>query len=157
MNKYLLLFLFFPLLIGCKKVEEKPKPVPVVVSQGPAQFWDVGDNLIKYPLPDDADDYFLQFFKAPAYSFGVASARKKITARSHDNHDLVLYVHRGTARFHVGDRDWIANTGDVIYVPRGAVYSAESSSDRSFNYFAVYHPPFDGEDITSQEPPEKVK
>ncbi|MFH0765253.1 MAG: cupin domain-containing protein [Calditrichota bacterium] len=108
--------------------------------------------MIKHPLPGDMDDSYLEFQKAPNMSFGVTMAHGKISARCHERHDLLIYVHNGSARFHVGEKDfWISN-GDVLFIPRGAVYSAESRDSRSLELLTVYTPPFDGLDIVYREP-----
>lgn len=158
MIKYLLITFSILLLSGCGKIEEKPVSPPVLFSPGPPMRYDIGDNLIKFPLPDDADDIYLQFLKAPGLSFGIMRVRDKLTRRCHDEHDMVFYVHRGNARFHVADKDWITSTGDVVYVPRGAVYSAEIiSPGKTFDLFVLYQPIFDGVDLTYHETQEEDK
>ncbi|HHE46755.1 MAG TPA: cupin domain-containing protein [Bacteroidetes bacterium] len=147
MYRFLISLLLLSLTIGCGQSAKKPPPRPPRISPGPAQHWDIGDFLIKYPLPDDVDDFYVQFTEAPGYSFGVVRAHKRLSSRYHESHDLLIYVQNGNVRFHVAERDFIAAIGDVIYVPRGAVYSAESLNDRPFDFFAVYHPVYDGDDI----------
>ena len=155
MIKYLLLTLSLLLLSGCSKQEEKHVST-VPFSPGPPRRWDIGDNLIKFQVPDDADDIYLQFLKAPDLSFGIMRVRDILSKRSHDEHDLVFYVHRGSARFHVADKDWIISTGDVVYIPRGAVYSAQNIyPGKTLDLFAVYQPIFDGVDLTYHETPEE--
>lgn len=143
----LILILFLISLTGCEKPELKTPASPPRISPGMPQRWDVGDYLIEHPLPDDADDFYLQFSKAPGYSFGMVRAHKVISARSHEEHDLLIYVFNGNARFHVGEKDYLTSTGDIIYVPRGAVYSAESINDQRLDFITVFHPIFDGDDI----------
>jgi len=156
MIKYLLITISVLLLSGCCKQEEKPVSPPILFSPGSPMRYDIGDNLIKFPMPDDVNDIYLQFLKAPGLSFGVMRIRDKLTRRSHDEHDMVFYVHNGSARFHVADEDWIASTGDVVYVPRGAVYSAETiTSGKTFDLFVVYQPIFDGVDLTYHETQEE--
>jgi len=145
-------FLTFSLLaltimssISCRRAEKLP-PSPAF-SPGPPRQWDIGSELAKHPLPGDMDDGYLEFQKAPNMSFGITTARGKISARCHERHDLLIYVHSGSARFHVGEKDFWTATGDVLFIPRGAVYSAESQDSRLLEFWSVFTPPFDGKDV----------
>lgn len=157
MLKHSLLILFLIALIGCGKVEDKPVASRPSISPGPPQHWDLGDNLIKYPLPSDVEDIYVQLKQAPGFSFGMIRARKRLSARWHEDHEMLIYGYRGSARFHVADKDFYSSTGDIIYVPRGAVYSAESVRDQPFDFLVVYQPVFDGNDIFYQKPTDKQK
>ncbi len=157
MFRFLTIFLTLFLIAGCKQVEDRPEPAPPRISPGPPHHWDIGDFLIKYKLPEDVDDFYVQLSEAPGYSFGVVRAHERLSSRSHDVHDLLIYIQNGNVRFHVADRDYIASMGDAVYVPRGAVYSAESMNNRPFDFFAVYHPNFIGDDIIYYEAPDKKK
>ena len=139
------------LLMGCGHKEDIPPPASVAFSPGPAAQWDMGSYLLRHPLPEDIDDGFMELHTAPEATYGIILARNRITLRSHEYHDLILYGHRGTARFHVGEKDFTVSMGDILYIPRGAVYSAEGSGPQLLQFFAVYSPRFDGTDIVYHE------
>ena len=111
------------------------------------------DFLKDYPLPDDIEDFYVQFRQAPGYSFGVWRAHRRFSQRSHNEHDLLLYIHSGNVDITVADQTYKAGNGDVMYIPRTAKYSIESLDGYPIDMFAVYHPRFSGEDIIYYEPP----
>lgn len=132
---------------GCSKQDTGIKKTPVSVSPGPPQFWDVGSYLKKFPLPDDVEDGFVEIGRGPLFSFGSTIAHKSISPRYHENHDMVVYIHTGAGRVHVGAKDFSIMGGDAFYVPRGAVYSVENRATQPIILFTVYSPIFDGKDI----------
>jgi mannose-6-phosphate isomerase-like protein (cupin superfamily) len=147
MKNMTILALILIFLIGCT---EKKEPVVELlkISPGPPQHYDVGDQILKKKLPEDVADGFLAFNKAPGFSYGLMMAHKEISQRSHDRSDMLMYIHSGRARFHVGDQSYYVGPGDVVYVPRGAVYSATSAQENSpLQYFTVFSPIFDSDDI----------
>ncbi len=144
MKKLLLVISILIIFIGCTK-EEEIKPVQVL-SGGPVH-WDAGDKLLKHPLRPDKNDDYIQLGRGTDLGYGIMMAKNTISPRSHNNHDLLLYVHSGSARLHVADKDFTASTGDVIYIPRGSVYTATSLNNRNMQFLAVYSPAFDGVDI----------
>lgn len=64
----------------------------------------------------------------------------------HDRHDLTVFVLKGKARLHLAGRTSVVKKGDLIVIPRGTVHWAESKSHESTEAYAVFSPPFDGED-----------
>ncbi|MBM3328127.1 MAG: cupin domain-containing protein [Calditrichaeota bacterium] len=130
---------------------KKAESPPPRVSPGPPRHWDIGDRILRTPLPQDVSDGYLEFGRSPASSYGVMLAHERISARSHERSDMVFYVHGGVARIHVGPESFTASTGDAVYIPRGAIYSAESLSRRSIELFAIFTPPLDAADIVYVE------
>ncbi len=123
--KFGLVMLAFMLpFVGC--VKRAPEPRTSAVKPGVPRHWDVGDEKLKNPLPEDMADGYLEFARAPGFSYGLTMAHDSISARSHERHDLLIYVHWGSAVFHAGDEKFYAATGDMVYIPRGTVYSAVS-------------------------------
>ena len=145
------LTLLLLLLIGCS---EKKEPVTefVKVSPGPPQYYDVGDQSLRKNLPEDVADGFLAFNKAPGFSYGLMKAHEKISQRSHDRSDMLMYIRSGRARFHVGDQSYFVGPGDVVYVPRGAIYSvSRTQQNMPLQFFTVFSPVFDTDDIIYHE------
>lgn len=150
-----LLGLSIGILIGCRGKEKSQESV-APVNAGTPQHWDVGDRIRRNPLPKDMSDGFLQFGTSPHSSYGVTLAHQRISSRNHTASDLIFYVHSGTARFQVGNRSFTAAPGDLIYIPRGYVYSAESLSKQPLELLTIYTPPLSPEDVVYHEPAERV-
>ncbi len=142
----LCLIVFILIVSGCSKPEQKPSSVPF--SQGPPQRWDIGSVLLKHPLPEDVADAYLELGKSPQSSYGITMAHKSLSARSHDEHDMILYGHLGTSRFHIGEKSFTIGVGDMLFIPRGAVYSAQTDGIQQLQYLTLYTPSFDGQDVT---------
>ncbi len=146
MRKALLLLL--PLLLaagGCSKKAEQPATLRI--SPGLPRHFDVGDESLKRPLPEDVADGYLQFGEAPECSYGLMTARRSVSKRSHERSDLVLYVYSGYGWFHVGEKDFYGSVGDIIYIPRGAAYSADNKSQNDFQFVMVFSPPLNPDDV----------
>ena len=143
------------LIAGCATKEPAQKPVSI--SPGPPRHWDVGDQTLKYELPKDVADGYLEFAKAPGFSYGVTLAHERISARRHDRHDMLIYIHSGIGRFHVGEKSFFGSTGDLLFIPRGTVYAIYGQGTQQLELMTVYHPPFDGDDIIYEERAEKER
>ncbi len=138
------------LLIGCAKKKDT-EPKIGTINPGVARHWDVGDEKLKHPLPPEMGDGFLEFAKAPGFNFGLTLASEKITPRSHEKHDMIIYIHWGSGRFHIGDKDFFASAGDVMYVPRGTVYSATRTGTIPLELITVFQPVFNGDDVIYED------
>ena len=64
----------------------------------------------------------------------------------HDYHDLNVSVISGTSTIHFADHDVTLESGDVIFIPRGALHWAENTDAIASVVFAVFSPAFDGKD-----------
>lgn len=145
----LLLLIGLLVITGCCKqepVQRADEEIPIVI--GETERWDLGSHLMKNKLPDDMFDAYLQLGNTTYSSYGVVMAHDAISARSHDDHDMVLYGHRGTADFTVDEQTVNLSVGDVLFIPQGAIYSAKSTGSQPLQFFAVFTPAFDGMDVT---------
>lgn len=79
-------------------------------------------------------------------SHHVVSIRNAETPHRHDHHDLLVVVLRGHGRMRLGDQTQPVGEGSVLYVPRGTVHAFANASEAPAVAYAVYTPPFDGED-----------
>jgi len=148
----------FMTLAGCSSSEKEPAVTTGSRAiSGPPRHWDIGDQTLKHKLPDDISDGYLQFARTSDMSYGIMLAHDRISARSHANADMLLYIHAGTARFHIDDKDVTSSMGDLIFIPRGTVYSVESLSNRQLQFVTVYTPPLDSMDVIFHEAAERVK
>lgn len=144
-------------LFGCSGEKPEPQSSAPRIPSGPPRHWDIGDQTLKHQLPEDISDGYLQFARTSSMSYGMTLAHERISARSHEKADMLIYIHSGTARFHVDDKDLTASMGDLIFVPRGSVYSAESLSKRQLQFVTMYAPPLDSADVVYHEAAERVK
>ncbi|MEQ8762529.1 MAG: cupin domain-containing protein [Planctomycetota bacterium] len=73
------------------------------------------------------------------------------TPHRHDRHDLTVVVLDGLAEIHLGDRVILSGAGDVVEIPRGTPHWAERVGSKPAVAYAIYTPPFDGQDIVPHE------
>ncbi len=144
-------------IIGCSTGKKETEPSVSVVPSGPPRHWDIGDQTLKHKLPEDVSDGYLQFARTATMSYGMTLAHDRISARSHAKADMLIYIHSGTARFRVDDMDLTGSMGDLIFVPRGSVYSVESLSNRQLQLVTMYSPALDSADVIFHEAAERVK
>ena len=64
----------------------------------------------------------------------------------HDRHDLWVVIVRGRGGWRLGDEERRVGPGSVLYVPRGTVHAFRNTSPEPAAAYAVYTPPFDGQD-----------
>lgn len=159
MSRFFLIILVFGFLTaGCSQKEEVPVEKKVRISPGPPKHLDVGDQILKHKLPPDVEDGFLQMGEAPDFSYGVMVAHEKISKRNHERSDMLIYVHSGQARIHVADKSYHISMGDVVYIPRGAIYSVISNTDQyPLELLTFYSPPLNPEDIVYHEAGDKAE
>lgn len=148
------IMLLAAVVAGCAR-QDVPASASVALS-GPPRHWDVGDQALRHKLPPDVSDGYLQFAKSPHMSYGLTLAHERISARSHQRSDMLIYLHDGVGRFHVGDKDFTAATGDILFVPRRTIYSVESVTKRQLQLLTIYAPTLDPDDVTYHEAAERV-
>lgn len=145
-----ILYLLLPLMalmVGCQSKKIPEPQAGLRISPGPPRHFDVGDQSLKHPLPADVADGYLQFGETPESSYGLLMAHKSISRRSHERSDLVIYIYDGFGWFHVGEKSFYCAVGDLVYVPRGAVYSAENQSEVQFEFLMFFSPPLNPDDV----------
>jgi len=158
MQRFIVLLFTLALLSGCQNQDQLPAQKSnqsntyTGIVPGSPQYWDMEDFLSRYPLPEDTDDFYAQFRETPGYSFGVVRAHKRLSQRSHNEHDLLIQIQNGKVHLNVADREYDAVEGDVVYIPRTVKYAIESVDGNPIDIFAVYNPRFFGEDIIYYEP-----
>lgn len=65
---------------------------------------------------------------------------------THQSHDVAVFVLKGKARLHIGNRIVVVRPGDVIEISRGIVHWAERMGKDSTEVYAIFTPPYDGKD-----------
>ncbi len=144
-------------LSGCSSSSKETQSTESRTFFGNPRHWDIGDQTLRHQLPDDISDGYLQFGRTSSMSYGIMLAHDRISARSHAKADMLIYIHAGTARFHIDDKDMTNSMGDMIYIPRGSIYSVESLSNRELQLVTVYSPALDSADVIFHEAAERVK
>jgi mannose-6-phosphate isomerase-like protein (cupin superfamily) len=152
MRKMFVVIMLMLFAMGCseEKADEKQAWSPPI-NPGPPRKFDVGDEVLENKLPEDVSDGFLSFGKAPGFSYGVLIAHNTVSPRYHERSDMLVYIHSGITRFHVGDENFWAAGGDVVYVPRGSTYAVTTREKYPLEFVTVYSPPFDPNDIVYPE------
>lgn len=79
-------------------------------------------------------------------SHHVLAMRGGESPHRHEGHELLVVVLRGHGTMRLGDETRPVGPGSVLYVPRGAVHAFANRSGEPAVAYAVYSPPFDGED-----------
>lgn len=102
---------------------------------------------IRWSKEDLRRDVAVKFLtKTDEASLHLVRLRGAEKPHVHDRHDLTVFVLKGKARLHLAGRTSVVKKGDLIVIPRGTVHWAESKSHESTEAYAVFSPPFDGED-----------
>ena len=71
----------------------------------------------------------------------------------HDRHDLTVFIFAGISVVHFKDRTVSMGPGDLIEIPRGVWHWAENLGHDPTQAYAIFTPPFDGEDRRLEEHP----
>lgn len=79
-------------------------------------------------------------------SHHVVAIRDAETPHRHDHHDLWVVILRGHGTLRLGAETRPVGQGSILYMPRGVVHAFSNASEEPAYAYAVYAPPFDGED-----------
>ena len=73
---------------------------------------------------------------------------------THDTHDLVTTVLKGTGKIYFRDQSFDLQKGDVVHIPKGVPHWVENTGPEAMEAYAVFVPPFDGKDfhVTGNQP-----
>lgn len=71
----------------------------------------------------------------------------------HDTHDLVVVILRGHGTMRLGQERRPVGEGSILYVPRGTLHAFSNESGEPASAYAMYTPPFDGQDRVDIEAP----
>lgn len=84
-------------------------------------------------------------------SHHVVSIRGAESPHRHDQHDLLVVILEGYGSMRLGDEVQRVGQGSILWVPRGTVHAFRNASEKPAVAYAVYFPPFDGEDRIPEE------
>lgn len=85
-------------------------------------------------------------------SHHVVALRDREPLHRHDLHDLLVVTLEGHGRMLIGDQERALGPSSIVYVPRGVPHSMRNTSGTPLYGYAVFSPPFDGEDRVPVEP-----
>jgi mannose-6-phosphate isomerase-like protein (cupin superfamily) len=98
------------------------------------------------PLTPDEDFRVVEVGRDAASSHHVVSIRHGETRHRHDRHDLLVVVLRGHGSMRLGEGVRPVGEGSILWIPRGTVHAFRNAAPEPAAAYAVYLPPFDGED-----------
>ncbi len=79
-------------------------------------------------------------------SHHLVAIRHGETLHRHDRHDLLVLMLEGFGTMQLGAEIRPVGEGSLLYVPRGTVHAFTNTSGAPATAYAIYLPPFDGED-----------
>jgi mannose-6-phosphate isomerase-like protein (cupin superfamily) len=73
----------------------------------------------------------------------------------HDLHDLLVVVMEGYGQMRIGTEERPIGERSIVYVPRGTPHAMRNTSGQPLTGYAVFTPPFDGQDRVLEPEPEQ--
>ena len=87
----------------------------------------------------------------PHQSHHLVAIRSAETPHRHDEHDLLIIVIEGHGSMLIGQESQPVGAGSIVYIPRRTRHAFSNESPTPATAYAVYTPPFDGEDRVADE------
>lgn len=106
----------------------------------------VAELVERVPLEAGQDFRVAELGRDAGTSHHIVAIRTAETPHRHDRHDLFVVMIRGHGTWRVGDETKPVGEGSLLYIPRGTVHAFGNESAENAIAYAVYVPPFDGED-----------
>lgn len=100
----------------------------------------------RVPLAAEQDFRVVEVGRDAATSHHLVAIRTAEVPHRHDRHDLFVLIARGHGTMRIGKAALPVGEGSLLYVPRGALHAFANESGAPAVAYAVYTPPFDGED-----------
>ena len=96
--------------------------------------------------------------RSEAASYHIIRLQNAEPVHTHDTHELVAVILKGTGKIHFGDKTYSLQKGDVTHIPPGVPHWVENTGTEALEAYAIFMPPFDGKDFhpTSGRRPEKL-
>lgn len=103
------------------------------------------------PLASGVDLRVVEVGRDARSSHHVVSIRTAEEPHRHDRHDLLVVMVRGEGSLRIGNEARAVGEGSILWIPRGTAHAFTNRSDAPAVAYAVYLPPFDGEDRVPAE------
>ena len=109
-------------------------------------------ELMKDPIKRDTS-------KTENASYHIIHLQNAEPEHTHDTHELVAVILKGTGKIHFGDQSYSIQKGDVTHIPKGVRHWVENTGTEALEAYAIFIPPFDGKDfhLTGARPPQQEK
>jgi mannose-6-phosphate isomerase-like protein (cupin superfamily) len=98
------------------------------------------------PLAPDQGFRLAELGRDAHTSHHLVWIRDREQPHRHDRHELFVVILRGHGGMRLGDEERPVGEGSILYVPRGTVHAFRNAADEVAVAYAVYAPPFDGND-----------
>lgn len=158
--------LLVALLTGCGHTQSSAAPATAGANASPAptpamldaQFSEgrmtrpVTDLIASAELAPDEAFKIVELGRDSYSSHHIVSLRDREPLHRHDTHDLLVFVFEGQGHMQIGDENRAIGERSVVYVPRGAPHAMSNTAARPLVGYAVFTPPFDGQDRVLVEP-----
>lgn len=102
--------------------------------------------LESFPLDPALDFQVAEIGRDSSTSHHLVWIRSAEEPHRHERHDLWVVILRGHGAMFLAGSERPIGPGSVLYIPRGAAHAFRNSSGAPAAAYAVYAPPFDGED-----------
>ena len=97
-------------------------------------------ELVKDPIKRDVA-------KSPMASCHIFRLQTAEPAHTHDSHELIAVILKGTGKVHFDDQTFSIQKGDVTHIPAGVPHWVENTGTEPLEAYAVFIPPYDGKDF----------
>lgn len=143
------------IIFGCsgEKKSSTEAPVSTSATAGRIAHWEMDREFARYQPDGESSAGYIEIGKSPDASWGIQIATGRVTTRSHPASDLLITVQDGTARFHIGQEEFTAQTGSLLSVPRGTPYGVDPVSSRELHLVEWFTPALSLDGTKFLEPP----
>jgi mannose-6-phosphate isomerase-like protein (cupin superfamily) len=107
--------------------------------------------LKENPIAADKELAIGDLWRSESSSTHVVQIRTEEKMHTHQNHDLVAILQKGSGTLYIGSSALAMAPGSVASVPRGVPHAFVNDSTEPAAAFVVFTPPFDGKDTVPVE------
>jgi quercetin dioxygenase-like cupin family protein len=111
-----------------------------------AQRTSVARLLATHPLPAEQNISVLALGHTESMSYHLVQVRDRERPHKHAVHDVAVTLLRGQGQLHVGGVAYDMHAGDVAAITRGMPHYFVNGGSAPAAAFAIFTPPYDGQD-----------
>jgi mannose-6-phosphate isomerase-like protein (cupin superfamily) len=134
-------FLILPLVFACSTRPQMALQYGTEFKQA-----EVDKVLAENPLGAGENIKITTLGKGEGVSHHLVQVRDREEPHIHKIHDGTVVMMKGRGYLMLENRRIDLSTGDIVYIPRGAVHSLVNTVTEPAVAFVVFSPPFDGKD-----------
>ncbi len=116
--------------------------------------------LQEHPLKNGEEIRSDELWRTKLSSIHVVQIRAEEKPHIHKDHDLIVVLQRGNGTLFIGNAPLKIAQGSAASIPRGVPHAFINESAEPAAAYAVFTPPFDGQDtvpLDAGSPPQPVK